>query len=382
MSWHAVRAVGDAAAAVREFFLPAERGRWVRLAALALVVGVGWLTPALARGWVPESVAPDGITGHLVAVGVGLLVLSGVVADVYGRFALLSGLRSGRLRLSEDVRWRLGRSVRWIGFTAASGLLVAAAAGVALRALRAGWLAVTGGDPGSTVGIAATVAVGAMAAVVGVGVVGFAHATLSLLPATMLATGVGALASWRRLWRAFAGYRGGFVGYLLVRGLVGLAVAVLALLAVGTLVAGLGVAAFVTLVGVFGTVSDAVATVGLAQFAALAALSVLVFAVLPVRAVALTYLVSYDLAVLGAVDGDLALLGSAGVDTLGEDEAVSVVLPDGTEAGPSATDGGVAATTAGETTTVEETTTAEGATTPEGEGTGAFQFGAVEADEE
>lgn len=370
MSWHAVRAASEAAAAAREFLLLAERGRWLRLCALALVVGVGWLVPAAARVASLPGVAPGTAGDALAAVAVGLAVLLAVGADAYGRFALLSGLRSGRLSLTEDVRWRLSRSVRWLGFAFGAGVLAFAAAGTALLSVRAGWLAVTGGDPTSAVGVALTVGAVGVAAAVVVGVAGFAHATLSLLPATMLATGVGALASWRRLWRAFAGRRSGFLGYLLTRGLVGLVVTTTGLLVAGALALGLALVAFVVLVGVFGTVSAAVETVGAVPFGVAATAAVVAFAVLPVRAVAVTALTSYELAVLGGVDPDLALLDVAGADGLDEDDAVSVILPDGTEAGLGAADDGLGPADPG----------ADGSDA--GSETGAFQFDAVETEEE
>lgn len=366
MSWHAVRAIREAGVTTRAFLLPADRGRWLRLAALSLLVGAGWLVPAIARLAVPDSVASRGVTDPLIAVTVGGLALTGPVADAYGRFALLSSLRSRRLRLTEDVRWRLGRATRWVVFGFGAGVLVAAAAGVALRALRAGWLALTSGDPVGVVGATVTASAGTLAVLVGVAVVGFAHATVSLLPAAMLATGVGALGSWRRLWGAFAGHRGGFVGYLLVRGLVAIAVMAAALLASGALVAGSAIVGFVVLVGVFGTVAEGIAVLGGAPAVAVAAVAVLAAAVLPVWAVTTTYLASYDLAVLGAVDPDLALLDAGAMDGPPENGAVSVVLPDGTRAGHADPETGV-----------EETPPLD-AGSPADDDTGAFQFGTVE----
>lgn len=354
MSWHAVRAVAEAAASTRSFLLPDERGRWLRLSTLALVVGVGWLAPVTAGWLAPPVLAPP------TAAAMGLAVAIAVVADGYGRFTLLAGLRSSRLRPAERARRRLARSLRWAGFSFGAGVLAVAATAVALRAIRGGWLAATGGTVVSPADAAVTGVAGIAAATVVVGAVGVVHATLSLLPATMLATGAGAMASWRRLWNAFAGRRGGFVGYLLVRGLVGVAVAGLALLASAALVAVLAVVVFVALVGVFGTVSAAISAVGPFAFGVLGAVAAVGFVVLPVRAAATVYLTSYDLSVLGAVDADLALLG--GRDGLPVDDA-AVVFQDGTPAGLSATDGGVESGDDANSGDVD---------------TGAFQFDAVE----
>ncbi|GAB7095511.1 hypothetical protein JCM30237_26650 [Halolamina litorea] len=387
MSWHAVRAVVGAAATARGFLLP-ERGRWLRLSLLSLVVGVGWLSPAAARVTVPAAVGDRGLP---MALAAGLFVLGAVVADGYGRFALVSGLRSDRLRLSEDVRWRLGRSVRWLCFAFAALVLVSAAAGVTLRAAHDGWLAITGGTMAGPADIAVTAVTGLVVASVCVGILGVVHATHSLLPATMLATGVGAMASWRRLWRAFEGRRGGFVGYLLTRGLVAAAVLTLALVAAGTVVTGLALAGFVTLVALFGTVSAGVETVGVVRFGVACTL-VGFLAVLPVRAATVVYLASYDLTVLGTTDADLDVIGVAGTEQP-PDDPVSVVLPDGTEAGTGgldpaagATDGGLTAADApaeaGDGAPPVDSDAAPRDEAGDGDGsepeTGGFQFDTVE----
>lgn len=321
----------------RGFLLPADRGRWLRLAVLAPVVGVGWLAPVIARLLAPASATPE---DTVMALTVGAFALAGLLADAYGRFALLSALRSRRLRLTEDPRWRLGRAVRWVVFGFGAGVLVVAAAGVALRALRAGWLAATGGNFDSLLGVVVTTSAGLLALLIAVTVVGFAHATLSLLPGTMLATGAGALASWRRLWRAFAGHRGGFLGYLVVRGLVGVGACAVALLAVGALVAALAVVAFVGLVAVFGTVSAGVVALGGAPAFAAGAAVTLALAVLPVWAVTTTYLTSYDLVVLGALDADLALLDGGSSEMPTPDADIPVAFPDDDSVVADATDGG------------------------------------------
>lgn len=372
MSWHAVRAVAEAAASTRSFLLPDERGRWLRLSTLALVVGVGWLAPVTAGWLAPPVLAPP------TAAAMGMAVAIAVVADGYGRFTLLAGLRSSRLRPTERARRRLIRSLRWAGFSFGAGVLAVAATAVALRAIRGGWLAATGGTVVSPADAAVTGAAGVAAATAVVGAVGVVHATLSLLPATMLATGAGAMASWRRLWNAFAGRRGGFVGYLLVRGLVGVAVAGLTLLASAALVAVLAVVVFVALVGVFGTVSAAISTVGPRAFGVLGAVAAVGLVVLPIRAAATVYLTSYDLAVLGAVDADLALLG--GRDSLPVDDA-SVVFPEEAPMGVSATDGGVASAGDGEVASAaggEMASEAAGDANSGDVDTGAFQFDAVE----
>ena len=363
MSWHAVRAIREAGVTTRGFLLPPDRGRWLRLAVLALVVGVGWLAPAIARLAVPGIVTPD---DTVVAVAVGAVALAGVLADAYGRFALLSALRSRRLQLTEDLRWRLGRAIRWIVFGFGAGVLVTAAAGVAFRALRAGWLAATGGDPSGFVGVTVTATVGALALLAAVAVVGFAHATLSLLPAAMLATGAGALGSWRRLWGAFAGHRGGFFGYLVVRGLVAIGASAVALFGVGSIVAALAVVAFVGLVAAFGTVSAGVAALGGPLVVAAGGAVTLTLAVLPVLAVTTTYLTSYDLAVLGALDADLALLDGGDAEMSTPDDDLSVSLPDDGPVVPDATDGGFDPAGSADAD----------------ENLGDFQFGTVEADEE
>jgi hypothetical protein len=98
-----------------------------------------------------------------------------------------------------------------------------------------------------------------------------------------------------------------FLAYLLARMVLSVVVGVLGLVAAAALAGLLGVVDFVALVAVFGSVVGAVGTFGVGPLVTVDTLLAVSPAVLPVRAVTLTVLLTYDLALLEAVAPELAL---------------------------------------------------------------------------
>lgn len=328
MSWEVFRGVSDAAAASREFLLPVEPARWLRLCLLSLFVGTGWLALVVAR-FAPfprvltfdATLLPAVDAVALLTVAVGATALSAFgLADPFARFVFLDALRYDRLHLSERLGTRLGRAVRLLLFTLGGGALVTAAAGTVVHALRSGWTEALGTTANGWRALSETVlqlntplelavtlvAAAVLACVVG-GVVGFFQAAAAFVPPAMVSADEGAVAAWERVWNAFAGRRGAFLSYLGVRLLLGAAVGLLGLVAAAALASLLGIVGFVVLVALFGSVAAAVSTLGAAPLAAVAVVLALGLVVLPVRGVTLSLLLTYDLAVLSAVAPELAL---------------------------------------------------------------------------
>ena len=317
MTWDVVRGVSDAATASREFLFPVEAGRWLRLCLLSLFVTMGWIPFSLARLLpFPEvlsfdtsllpTVFPDAL---LLALGGGIAVSVLALADPFARFVFLDALRYDRLHLTERVGERLGRAVRLLLFTLGAVALATAATWTTTLAVRSGWRTLTGGF-GNIAGpadIAVTLVAGTVLGFVGVVFLGVLHAAATLVPPAMVSTGDGAIAAWERVWNAFAGRRGAYLSYLVVRLALTSIVALLCVLVGAILTSVLGLLAFVVLVAVFGSVAGATAVLGTWPLAVTAVLLIFGFVVLPVRGAALTLLLTYDIAVLGAVAPDLAL---------------------------------------------------------------------------
>lgn len=374
MSWDVVRGVSDAATASREFLLPVESGRWLRLCLLAPFVGTGWVAFVLAR-FLPfptvfafdSTLLPVVDTVALLAAVAGGLVLSALaLADPVARFAFLDALRDDRLLLRERPGERLSRAGRLLLFTLGGGALAITAAGTAFLAVHSGWRQATGGIEAlaGPADVAVTVAGGVVLLAIGICLVGVVQAAAAFVPPAMVSLDEGAFVAAERVWKAFSGRRGTFLTYLVARLVLSVVGGVLGLVAATALAGVLGVIAFVVLVAVFGSVAGAVGTFGVGPFVTVATLLAVSLVVLPVRVVTLTVLLTYDLAVLEAVAPELALpdadltrgrVAAAPADLSGDTPIVEEPLPPAS--GESATEGG--------------------AGVPE---TGDFEFGVVDPD--
>jgi hypothetical protein len=324
MTRYAVARLDDALAATREFLLPVDLGRWLRLAVLSLLVagGSGFGGGGGASGGASSGSGQgvDGGTqtaswlteGQVVALVLAVVTVLLAVALVVGllaavaEFALVESLRSERVALRASLRRFWWRGVRLFAFRV--GLLFALLATVGVLAAVVAVPAVLGA-PLVTVAVALVAVPAALAAVI-LAVAADRFTALFVVP-TMLATDERrVLAGWRRFWavlepqwRQYAVYAGVAVVLALVTGLlVGVAVTALAvafLVPFGAL--ALAGAALTTLAWPVGVAVVAVAALGFLA----ALLAAIGFVEVPV----VTFLRFHALLVLGDTDADLDLLG-------------------------------------------------------------------------
>lgn len=336
MSWHALGALDDAVDATRGFLLPFDLGRWLRLAVISIFVGGGlsvfnWSSEVPIDPVMPET--PDDPMGApaaldpvalLLLVVVATVTIAFVVAGPVMRFVLLDALRTDRVSIRDRFRARLGEGVRLLVFTLATGVLLIVSIVALFLAFTTGGVALVEQIPtsaGSLVGIAVLffgVLAGLLAAVCAAT---FFHFTTAFVAPTMVATDSGVVAAWGQFYGVFREQLGQFVGYLLTRLFLGMAVFVLRLFVV-VLVGG--AIALVTLlfgagaVTAFGGLDAALSSVGgqvvVGAVVLVGVLAYLVVVEFPLRITLLTFFTAYELAVLGAADKRLALLGVGGSD--------------------------------------------------------------------
>lgn len=334
MSWYALGAVDDAMDATRGFLFPFDRGRWLRLAVISVFVGGGSLAFSLVQE-VPFSPipaeAPADPVEYLAAVDLVALVavvlatalaLAVVVAGPVMRFVLLDALRTDRVSVRDRFRRRFRKGVRLLVFTVVTGVLLLVTLVALFLAMTSGGVAILQDVPnpaGSLVGLAVVgfgVVLGLLAAVC---LSAFFHFTVAFVPPTMVATDSGVVAAWGRFYGVLREEFAQFVGYVFARFFLGVAVLSLRLLVVALFAGALAVIAFLlglatTAMGRTVNLPAAVLSGGtLAWAAVLLVAGVYVLLVeLPLRITLLTFFTSYELAVLGAADERLAILGVGG----------------------------------------------------------------------
>lgn len=138
MTWYALRAASEAAAATRRLLAGSTLSTWSRLAVLVLFVG-GLTTPFLvdfnrgsdvldAAGGVESAPTAAAIATTGVAIGIGVLFVGSVL-----EFVFLAALRGERVRIVADGRrwWRAG--VQLFGFRLAVVTCLGLLAGAVLR---------------------------------------------------------------------------------------------------------------------------------------------------------------------------------------------------------------------------------------------------------
>lgn len=320
MALHAVDSVSDAFGATREFLLPFEPRRWIKLAIVALFVGGGLSLPTVQFD-VPGSVgrqpiegglpafAPDTVpaaVGVLVAIAVLLGVLYGLVGAIM-EFVLVESLRSGDVSLRRywQRRWRQG--LRLFGFR----LVIGAAA----LAVFVGWLGLfaapmlfDGIEPIVpfvvllAVGLPIVFLVGLLYALV-------ASLTTVFVVPIMIRTDGGVLSGWRRLWRSIRSAPKQYLAYVLIGFVLTIATGLLVSFAVGIAAIALLIPVVVAGALVYWTVSFSSA-VGIVILAATGGLFFLSIAVLWLflQVPVLAYLRYYALFVLGDIEHSFDLV--------------------------------------------------------------------------
>jgi hypothetical protein len=333
--WYALAALRDARGATETLLRPLEKSRWLRLALIALFVGVGGGAPTGSSnidtlsggsdvsGDLPTQTAPelDGTVAVLIGV-VAILLLLWLLWSAVGavmEFVLVAGLRDREIRIREPLGDNLGRGLRLFGFKLAVGLgslLLIAVPFAAVVGLGVGF------SPFSLVLLVPLVVLFGLFSLGGSVVLGL---TTDFVVPTMLVEDRGVLDSWRRLWpvvRAEWKQVAGYVIAKLVLGVVaGLAVTMIVLLiavvtAIPLIIVGSGLFLATSAAGVGGA-GGVVIGLSVALF-----VLVMIAVGLLVQVPALTFVRYYSLSVLGMLVPEVDLVGvdrpengSGGTDT-------------------------------------------------------------------
>jgi hypothetical protein len=370
MSWHAVDALDDAVDATRRFLFPFSLVRWAKLALLVLLMGGGasvnaslsavsdaGVTPPRETvlreaGSEPEGVDPSSLPGDIdpnslpgdvgpgsmipdglveavepgliaiVAVGIVLLLAALSVASLSLRLVFYDALRTNEVRIWRPFLGRLRQSLGLFVFTAV--LSAAATAPIALGILVATVAdAPVGVEPidsvAGTLGslsVAPTVALGLLGGTLVVVAVLALRFTYEFVVPTMVVRETGVIGGWRRFWSALRAEWTEVVVYLLVHVVVSLGLSVVEgiatafALAVVATVAGLVLLLVAVALGGLGALVGTTVGGAALVLVALVGIAVLVALILPVQVVTRSYRITYEVATLGGIDGELALLHS------------------------------------------------------------------------
>ncbi|SDZ81665.1 hypothetical protein SAMN04488065_0535 [Haloplanus vescus] len=332
-SWYAFAALSTARDATEDFLRPIDRGRWLRLALIALFVGIGGGLPTGSGnfnlpsggggggggGGAPPNVAPSlpessvlAIVVALVVLAVGLILLWNLVGAVM-EFVLVAGLRDRDLSIRASFREHFRPGLRLFGFRILVGL-------VSLLLIAIPLIAVFGlGFSISAALFALVLPLMALFAIVGlVSSVALGLTTDFVVP-TMLTENRGVLDGWRRIWPTLRAEWKQVGLYVVAKFVLGIAVSLAVSIAV--LVAAIVLAIPFAIVGgilFFAASAAGVHAAGwviVAVFIALFVAALFVISLLA-QAPALAFVRYYSLSVLGLLDSDLDLVG---VDDDGED---------------------------------------------------------------
>lgn len=312
MALHAVENLGDAYAVTRNFLIPLDIRRWLKLAVVVFFIGGGMNFPSFQYNMpgtpeqIPENGLPSVIPSDIMTIVAAAVVVAVVLALVFTivgaimEFVFVESLRADDINIRQywSRRWRQG--LRLFGFRIAIGLPVL---GVFL-----GWMVLsvapflTGtGDPFVPIGvfllgIPLLFLLGVIYALIS----GFM--TVFVVP-LMIKDETGVVAGWRRLWPSVKAEWKQYLAYAVVSFVLTLALGFLASFVLG--IAALVL--FLPLAGVGFTIYATVSlssTVGLVSLGILAvffvAVMVLLWALAQVPV--LTYLRYYALLVLGDIN--------------------------------------------------------------------------------
>ena len=332
--WYAFAALSDARDATEDLLWPIDRGRWLRLALIALFVGVGGGAPTGGSnvnvpsggggGGVPSDMPAPSMpeVGSAVAIVAGIVLLIILLALVWSligavmEFVLITGLRDREVSIREPFGANVRPGLRLFGFRLAVGIVSLLVIGLPLLAVFGFGIGIS---PAFLVLLVPLVVVFGVVALVGAVVLGV---TTDFVVPTMLTEEVGVLDGWRRLWPTLRAEWKQVGLYIVAKFVLGIAVSLAVSLVV--LLAALIVAIPFAIVGgalYLATSAAGVHTVGLVIAAVLVALFVLVMIVvaLIVQVPALTFVRYYSLSVLGMLVPELDLVGVERPDEGGDD---------------------------------------------------------------
>jgi len=322
-SWYAFAALEAARDATEDLLWPIDRGRWLRLALIALFVGVGGGAPTGGGnanipsgggggGASPDMAAPsipDGsavaIFAAVVALVLALILLWSLVGAVM-EFVLVVSLRDREVSIRDPFREQFRPGLRLFGFRLAVGLLGLLVIAVPLLAVFAAGFGLV---PAAFALILPLIAVFALVAFVSSVFLGL---TTDFVVPAMLTENLGVLDGWRRLWPTLRAEWKQVGLYLVAKFVLSLAVS-LAVSIVVLLVALVLAIPFALVGGLLFLGASAAGVHGavwviLLLFGALFVLAMVVVG-LVVQVPALTFVRYYSLSVLGMLVPELDLVG-------------------------------------------------------------------------
>lgn len=328
MTWYAVAAVDDAVDATREFLFPFSLVRWAKLAVLVLFMGGGMsydfqlpVVPGEFSDQTPAEELPNGVgsavdpgeipigSDALITIGA-LIAVVAVVAMLLSlvlRFVFYDALRTNDVRLLEPFKDRFGQAIRLFLFQI--GLLLLVAGPTA-----AGYVAVQRTVGVDAVGFAGALLLGLVGGAVLLLFVLVLRFTREFVLPVMVVTDAGPIEAWREFWPTLRDEWTQYLAYLVVHFFLALGISVaegvVAFVFAGIVVA-LGAMVGLIVVGLVGGFEAAIASVaGIAVLLGIAVVVVVILLIvlLPIRVVVTTYLICYELCVLGGTNHQFVLL--------------------------------------------------------------------------
>lgn len=318
MALYATQDIGDAFDVTREFLLPFDLRRWIKLAFVAFFIGGGMSVPTAQFNMsgtservpetgmpftVPESIFP--IVAAIVVAAVVLALVFGIIGSVM-EFVFIESLRTGDVAIRSywGERWRQG--LRLFGFRVAISLPV--------FLLVAAWMALL---VVPLIGVSSAPLVPFAVFLLGIPVlfvIGLVYGvvmtftTVFVVP-IMIAEDVGVIAGWRRLWPSIKANWQQYLVYAIIAFVLTIAAGFLAsvVLGIGALVL---LIPFGVLAGIVQVTVSVSSTVGLAIVAVLGFVFLVALVVLGalIQVPILTYLRYYALLVLGDIDASFDII--------------------------------------------------------------------------
>ncbi len=316
---YAVDDLSDAIDVTRRFLTPIAAATWLKLVVvLFFVSGPGFGGPTVPTGdftLLAEEPTPteelfvelpEGVTEAdlLVVAAVVLAVVFAIwlvfaVVGAIMEFVLIESLRSETVRIRRYARRNLRRALRLFAFRAILGLAV-----LLIFAVPAAFVVLTAGEP-TAITAGSLVTLGLVAVPLSLGYAIVMRFTTVFVAPVMVLEERGVVSAWRRFWPTFAGSWTEYVVYLvlvwIVRVVVGIAVAFLAVIALLVIGIPFGILAFVLLA--LGPAGAALA-VGVVLLAFVLFLLFVALIEVPV----VSYLRYYALLLLGDTESELDLI--------------------------------------------------------------------------
>jgi len=347
-NWYAFAALSDARDATEDLLRPVDRSRWLRLALIALFVGVGGggvpsggsnvNVPSGGGGGgggVPPDMPAPSLPelGSVAAVIVGIVALILLLALVWSlvgavmEFVLIVGLRDREVSIRDPFGANLRPGLRLFGFRLAVSLVSLLVVGLPLLAVFGVGIGVS---PAFLILLVPLIVVFGVVALAGSVVLGL---TTDFVVPTMLTENRGVVDGWRRLWPTLRAEWKQVALYVVAKFVLGIAVSLAVSLVV--LLAALIVAIPFAIVGgglYLAASAAGASTAGLVVAGVLVALFVLVMIIvgLIVQVPALTFVRYYSLSVLGMLVPELDLVGVERPD--GDDDGDSGPAENGDDA--------------------------------------------------